>query len=106
MQQRGMARRHPPTAWLSRASLVLAVASSMLVIRSTDTLANQSQVELVLLASVAYLAMLAADHRWGGLSIGAVAAAGAGTAVVALSVPAFRPYAVIDMDDEDCQVED
>ena len=83
-----MARRHPPTAWLSRASLVLAAACTMLVIRSTDSLANQTQVELVLLACVAYLAMLAADHRWGGLTIGAVAAAGAATAVVALSVPA------------------
>lgn len=88
MQQRGTARRHAPAAWLSRAALLLSAVSTVVVIRGTDTLANQTQVELVLLASVAYLAMLAADHRWGGLTIGAVAAAGAATAVVALSVPA------------------
>ncbi len=88
MLQRGMARRRPPTAWLSRASLLLAVTCTVVVIGATDSLANQTQVELVLVASVAYLAMLAADHRWGGLTLGAVAAGGAVTAVVALSGPA------------------
>jgi hypothetical protein len=88
VQQRGTARRHAPAAWLSRAALLLAVASTVIVIRGTDTLANPTQAELVLLASVAYLGMLAADHRFGGLTLGAVVAGGAVTAVAALSVPA------------------
>lgn len=68
--------------------MLVAVTSTVIVIGRTDTLANQTEVELVLLASVAYLVMLAADHRWGGLTLGMVVAGGVTTAVVALSGPA------------------
>jgi dolichol-phosphate mannosyltransferase len=88
MQQRDMARPASPVAWLSRVSLLIAVLATVIVIDRADTLANEAQVALVLLASVSYLAMLASDHRWGGLNLGIVAAGGVVTAAVALSGPA------------------
>ncbi len=88
MKQPGTARRQAPLPWLSRAALLIAVTSTVIVIGWADTLANTDQVALVLVASVSYLAMLAADHRWGGLTLGMVTAGGVATAIVALSGPA------------------
>ena len=88
MEHVGAAQWRVPPSYVSRASLLVAVVATMIVIGQANTLPNTDQIALVIVASVAYLAMLAADHRWGGLSLGLVAAGGVATAIVALSGPA------------------
>ena len=73
MERRGTVRRQSPLPWLSRAALAVASVTTMIVIYQAQTMVNSTQVVLVFLASGMYLAMLAADHRWGGLNIGLVA---------------------------------
>ena len=84
MDQCGLARRQTPLRWLSRAALAGTAMATVVIIGQAQTLPNSTQVTLVVLASVGYLAMLAADHRWGGLNLGLVVTAGVVTALAAL----------------------
>jgi hypothetical protein len=74
--------------WPSRAALVVAVLTTSVVIAASPDLTNATHVALVVVACAAYVAMLAADHRWGGLDIRWVGAGMTVTALVALNVPA------------------
>jgi dolichol-phosphate mannosyltransferase len=82
------ARTHDRRRWLSRAALVVAVTATTVVIGKSTALSNPEHVGLVVLACAGYLAMLACDRRWGGLTIGLVVSGAAATAAVALSEPA------------------
>ncbi len=71
---------------ISRVALLVSVASTTVVVTMDRQLANQWHVAAVTLASAAYVVMLAADRRWGGLTIKFVVAATFVSVVAALSV--------------------
>jgi dolichol-phosphate mannosyltransferase len=87
MEQDSVPRPHPQR-WVSRGALAVGVVASCVVIDRSPQLASVDHVALVATAVVAYVAMLAADRRWGGLSIGLVASGMGAAALVALSGPA------------------
>jgi dolichol-phosphate mannosyltransferase len=75
----------PRLAWVSRATLGVAAVTTALAIAGASTLPNTVHVALVVTACGAYASMLAAEHRWGGLTIGLVGASGGLTVAVAMA---------------------
>lgn len=71
---------------VSRVALLVSVASTAVVVVMDRKLANQWHVAGVVLACAAYVVMLAADRKWGGLTIGFVVAATLASVIAALSV--------------------
>ncbi len=77
------------TGWrrrTSRAALAASVAATALVIVMGNQLSNGQHVAGVVVACAAYLLMLSADRRWGGLTVGFVVAAIAAATVGAVAV--------------------
>jgi len=64
----------------------VSVVATGVVVVVDRTMPNESHVALVAVACVGYVVMLAAERRWGGLTIGFVAAATLAPVVAALSV--------------------
>jgi hypothetical protein len=70
MEQQRDAHPRTPRRWVSRAALLIAVGATILVIGANSDLAAEAHIALVAVAAAAYLAMLAAEQRWGGLTLG------------------------------------
>jgi dolichol-phosphate mannosyltransferase len=87
MERTGAARQ-PEMQWVSPVALIVAVTATLITVGWNAQLSNGWHVTFVVVAGAGYVGMLAADQRWGGLSIGLVVSGMVATAVVALSQPA------------------
>ncbi|MDQ1520464.1 MAG: hypothetical protein QOI55_1537, partial [Actinomycetota bacterium] len=77
----------PAYRWVAQVALIVSATATGLVIAIDHRLPNGWHNTVVAVACVAYVVMIVAEQRWGGLTIALVATALIASTVVALSVP-------------------